>query len=260
MVKLQKFVNNCIKKIHYLFYFNNTKRLTMKNIRTKNIDVKLTMIIVMTSLTSLFGFSVYANTPPQNDFSQALRGLQHQWVAANYAEDEAIKNDAFIALQDKSAAITNAFPEQAAAWIWQGIIQSSYAGVKGGLGALSLVDEAKNSLEKALVINENALQGAAHTSLGILYLKVPGWPVSFGDEEQSEKHLKTALAINPTGIDVNYFLAEFYVEQEEYQKAREHLIAARSAPARQGREDADEFRQLEVNSLLTQVNKALDEH
>jgi hypothetical protein len=63
--------------------------------------------------------------------------------------------------------------------------------------------------------------------------------------------------MNPTGIDVNYFLAEFYIEQDEYKKAQEHLIAASSAPARPNRKDADEFRQVEVEALLTQVNKKL---
>lgn len=230
----------------------------MKTINIRINSIQLTIIKVMTLLTSLYGLNVYANTSSENDFNQTLAVLQHDWVEANYEENKKIKKDAFIALQDKSTAVTTAFPKQAAAWIWRGIIQSSYAGVKGGLGALSLVDDAKNSFEKALVLNESALQGSAHTSLGILYLKVPGWPISFGDEDESEKHLKTALEMNPTGIDVNYFLAEFYVEQEKYQKAKDHLIAARSAPARQHREDADAFRQIEVSALLAQVNEELE--
>lgn len=63
--------------------------------------------------------------------------------------------------------------------------------------------------------------------------------------------------MNPTGIDVNFFLAEFYIEQEEYIKAKEHLIKASSAPARTNRIDADRFRQLEVKALLALVNKEL---
>ena len=86
---------------------------------------------------------------------------------------------------------------------------------------------------------------------------MPGWPVSFGDDDESEKHLKTALKMNPTGIDVNYFLAEFYIEQNEYNKAKEHLVIASSAPARQNRKNADKFRQQEVSVLLDQVNKSL---
>lgn len=228
----------------------------------KKITVMNTMIKPLTLLALLFGFNinVYANTPYQNNFSQALITLQHQWADANYAKDKDLKKSAFLALQEESIKLTKAFPKQAEAWIWHGIIQSSYAGFKGGLGAISLVDDAKEALEKALVIDENALQGSAHTSLGILYLKVPGWPVSFGDDDESEKHLKTALKMNPTGIDVNYFLAEFYIEQDEYKKAKDHLVTASLAPARPNRKDADKFRQLEIDTLLTRVKEELGDY
>jgi len=66
--------------------------------------------------------------------------------------------------------------------------------------------------------------------------------------------------MNPTGIDINYFLAEFYIEQAQYKKAKEHLITASMAPARASRQDADKFRQVEVETLLAQVNKELKEH
>jgi len=99
-----------------------------------------------------------------NDFNQALIALQHQWVAANYAENEKVKKNAFLALQEKSTALITAYPQQAEAWIWHGIIQSSYAGFKGGLGALAFVGDAKEALEKALAINENAQQGSYQLS------------------------------------------------------------------------------------------------
>jgi len=234
----------------------------MKFITNKITSVKNTLIKWITLLALVCGINIsaYANILANNDFNQALLAIQNQWVEANYAKDKKVKKNTFLALQKKSTELTTAFPEQAEAWIWHGIVQSSFAGFKGGLGALSLVDDAKYALEKALSIDEKALQGSAHTSLGILYLKVPGWPVSFGDEDESEKHLKTALKMNPTGIDVNYFLAELYLEQKEYTKAKEHLMAASSAPARPNRQDADEFRQLEVDTLLVQVNKKLKKH
>jgi len=216
--------------------------------------------LILVALFCGFNINVYANASSQNDFNQALITLQQQWADANYAKDKDLKKSAFIALQKESIDLTTAFPKQAEAWIWHGIVQSSYAGFKGGMGAISLVDDAKEALEKALIIDEKALQGSAHTSLGILYLKVPGWPLSFGDDDESEKHLKIALKMNPTGIDVNYFLAEFYMEQKEYRKAKQHLIAASLAPVRPNRKNADEFRQVEINTLLIQVNEELAEY
>ncbi len=50
---------------------------------------------------------------------------------------------------------------------------STYAGAKGGLGALSLAKKSRAVLESALMIDDQALQGSAYTSLGALYAKVP---------------------------------------------------------------------------------------
>ncbi len=232
----------------------------MKTLKKMTLTNTMTKSLMLLTLLCGFNINVFATPLAQNDFSQALITLQHQWADANYAKDKELKKSAFISLQEESIKLTTFFPKQAEAWIWHGIVQSSYAGFKGGFGAISLVDDAKEALEKSLIIDENALQGSAHTSLGILYLKVPGWPISFGDDDESEKHLKTALKMNPTGIDVNYFLAQLYMEQDEYKKAKQHLITASSAPARPNRKNADEFRQVEINSLLAQVNEKLGEY
>jgi len=232
----------------------------MKTLTKFTLTSSMKKSLILVALFCGFNINVYANASSQNDFNQALITLQQQWADANYAKDKDLKKSAFIALQKESIDLTTAFPKQAEAWIWHGIVQSSYAGFKGGMGAISLVDDAKEALEKALIIDEKALQGSAHTSLGILYLKVPGWPLSFGDDDESEKHLKIALKMNPTGIDVNYFLAEFYMEQKEYRKAKQHLIAASLAPVRPNRKNADEFRQVEINTLLIQVNEELAEY
>jgi len=273
MVKLQKFANNCAKKPTvfgtYQNHLSELRGIIMKTVNNKTVEnraiknktfsAKSSLIKAMTLLALFCGMNsnVNANTFTESDFNQALITLQHQWAETNYAKSKKTKTRAFLVLQEESTELTTTYPNQAEAWIWHGIIQSSYAGFKGGLGSLSLVDDAKDALEKALAINENALQGAAHTSLGILYLKVPRWPVSFGDDDEAEKHLKIALKMNPTGIDVNYFLAQFYFEQEQYKKAQGHLISGSAAPARPSRKDADDYRQLEVNGLLEQVNKQL---
>ena len=66
--------------------------------------------------------------------------------------------------------------------------------------------------------------------------------------------------MNPTGIDINYFLAEFYLEQDQYEKAKEHLLLAQAAPQRVNRASADKFRQQEVLVLLAKVNKSIAKH
>lgn len=137
--------------------------------------------------------------------------------------------------------------------IWSAIVKSTRAGAKGGLGALGLVKEAKAKLEIALKQDPKALDGSAYTSLGSLYYQVPGWPVGFGDDEKAEQLLKQALAINPTGIDPNFFYGDFLLDQGRKAEAKSYLEKALSAPPRPGRELADQGRRIEIRDRLDKL-------
>ena len=126
-------------------------------------------------------------------------------------------------------------PDSAEVLIWSGIVKSTYAGAKGGLGALSFAKASKADLEKALALNADALQGSAYTSLGALYYSVPGWPIGFGDDDKAEELLKKALALNPDGIDSNYFYGCYLITEGRNEEARTYLLKAQQAPARPGR-------------------------
>ena len=184
--------------------------------------------------------------------------LQSQWAAATYETSVEEREDALAALADQARELCADQCRDPELLIWKGIIVSSLAGEKGGLGALGLAKEAKASLERALEIEPQALQGSAYTSLGTLYHKVPGWPLGFGSDKKARSHLDKALTINPDGVDPNYFMAEFMLDEGEYQLAREHLLKALAAPQRPGRERADAGRRQEVNQMLAKVQAKLD--
>ncbi len=76
--------------------------------------------------------------------------------------------------RQNAGAVRTKYADRAEPEIWYGIIVASYAGAKGGLGALSLAKDAKQALEHALAIDPKALAGSAYTSLGSLYYQVPG--------------------------------------------------------------------------------------
>ncbi|MDQ7073058.1 MAG: hypothetical protein Q9N32_05705 [Gammaproteobacteria bacterium] len=140
---------------------------------------------------------------------------------------------------------------------WRGIINSTYAGVKGGLGAMKYAKASKADLEKALKLNDKALHGSAYISLGILYNKVPGWPIGFGDDDKAKTLLEKGLALNPDGIDSNYFYADFLAEQNNYKEAEQYLLKAQQAPARPNRTIADKGRHQDIARLLEKVQKKL---
>lgn len=190
--------------------------------------------------------------------SDILSNLQQKWAEANYQiQDEKLKEKAFDDLLTQADLAIEAFPNAADILIWHGIVNSTFAGVKGGLGALSYVKVSKADLEKALDIDPTALDGSAYTSLGTLYFKVPGWPISFGDDDKAEELLKTALTLNPEGIDPNFFYAQFLMDNGNYKAAKSHLLTAAKAKSRVGRELADEGRQLEIKRLLKEVDENL---
>jgi tetratricopeptide (TPR) repeat protein len=182
--------------------------------------------------------------------AEEVSDLQQRWAQIHYDLPAKQQPKAYELLAADARQLTEAHPDSAAAHIWQGIILSSWAGAEGGLGALSKVKEAKAELEQALSLEPEALQGSAYTSLGALYYQVPGWPIGFGDDDKAAELLQKALALNPDGIDSNYFWADYLIDQKRYAEAKTVLLKAQEAPPRPGRELADKGRQQEISKLL----------
>ena len=187
-----------------------------------------------------------------------LQTLQERWAEINYQLPKAEREKAFASLSEQAQKAVAAEPKAAELHIWHGIILSTYAGAKGGLGALGLVKQAKASLEQGLALDPKALSGSAYTSLGSLYYQVPGWPIGFGDDEKAEAMLKQALAINPDGIDPNYFYGDYLARAKRFTEARAALEKALQAPPRPMRLSADAGRKAEIQALLNTVNTELE--
>ncbi|AGU52921.1 TRP repeat-containing protein [Variovorax paradoxus B4] len=180
----------------------------------------------------------------------AVVELQHDWEAIRYQTPAAEREKRFEALAAKARKVSETYPGRAEPLVWEGIIVSSWAGEKGGLGALGLVKQAKALYEAAIAIDGNALDGSAYNSLGVLYYKVPGWPVGFGDKAKAKELLQKALSLNPKGIDPNFFYGEYLVEVRQPDQAVAYLERALQAPPRPGRQVADSGRRDEARLLL----------
>ena len=214
------------------------------------------IVLAATALLAL-GTS-QAGTSSDPAFDAQLLSIQQAWAKANYETPAGdARAQAFDALEKRAEAFTQQHPGRAEALIWEGIIESSYAGAKGGLGALGLAKEARGNLEKALKIDPGALDGSAYTSLGTLYARVPGFPVGFGDDDKARKLLLKALELNPNGIDPNYFYADFLYEEGQYGDALKYLEKAAKAAPRPGREGADKGRHAEIDALAAKVRAKL---
>jgi tetratricopeptide (TPR) repeat protein len=194
---------------------------------------------------------------PAEPLDQAILDIQHRWAQVNYALPEKQRDDAFTALEERTAALAQQYPGRAEPLIWEGITLSTHAGARGGLGGLRLAKQARERLVQAEKIDPQALQGSIQTSLGTLYHKVPGWPLGFGDDDKAEAYLQEALDLNPHGIDPNYFYAGFLYDQHRYREAAAALHRALAAPPRPARPLADEGRHKEAQALLAKVREKL---
>lgn len=210
-----------------------------------------TWIAAVASLALLAGaLPLAAHAAPVDD---AVAELQHDWEVIRYQTPAAEREKRFEALSAKAHKVSESFPGRAEPLVWEGIVVSSVAGEKGGLGALGLVKQAKALYESAIAINGDVLDGSAYNSLGVLYYKVPGWPVGFGDKAKAKELLQKALSLNPKGIDPNFFYAEYLVETKQPEQAVAYLDKALQAPARPGRQIADMGRKEEARALLDKI-------
>jgi tetratricopeptide (TPR) repeat protein len=185
---------------------------------------------------------------------EMVRPIQDRWAEIKYRLPEKEQADQYHALALEARKLAETNPNAPEPLVWEGIVLSTEAGAKGGIGALSLAKEARKRLEESLKLNDKALNGSAYTSLATLYAQVPGWPVGFGDKERAEKYFKASLAINPEGIDPNFFYGEYLVGRDRPKEARAYLETALKAAPRPGRELADSGRRQEIQALLKKID------
>lgn len=216
------------------------------NIVAKTLSAFMLMVLLFTN-------AVFAG------MNEDVVQLQKSWEKLKYQTPVAQQEKGFEELLAQSKTITAQYPDKAEPLVWQGIIEATYAGVRNGisgqLAALTLVKNAKKSLDEAIKLDPNALHGSAYTSLGSLYYQVPSWPIAFGDNKKAREFLLKGLALNPDGIDANYFYGDYLHKTGDDAQAEKVLRKALQAPPREGREVADEGRKKEINDLLNKISE-----
>ncbi len=209
--------------------------------------------------TTIMIFTFLSGIATADTVKDNIQSLQKEWALINYETTEDNREAAFSILAKKANELTGQYPDRAEPLVWEGIILSTYAGAKGGLGALGLIEEARDRLLDAEKINANALNGSIYTSLGSLYYQAPGWPISFGSNDDAKLYLNRALEINPNGIDPNYFYGDFLIEQGKYKEAIAVLEHALEAPLRPERPVADAGRKIEIHEKILLARKKINQ-
>lgn len=209
--------------------------------------IKLFFLVVMLCLPVI----------SSGEMSSELLELSERWAEIKYGTAENERVQALEKLAAEAERLVIADPDRAEPLIWQAVIVSTLAGEKGGFGALSLVKQAKKLLERAEIIDPDALDGSIYTSLGSLYYQVPGWPIGFGSDDKARDYLLKALAVNPTGMDPNFFYGDFLFQSKQYPSAVEAFEKALQATPRIHRPLADAGRMAEIETALAKAREQL---
>ncbi|MBK7632561.1 MAG: tetratricopeptide repeat protein [Ignavibacteriales bacterium] len=131
-------------------------------------------------------------------------------------------------------------PDQAITYVRRAIANGRIALFEGIFSAIGTVNDIKEDCEKAIQLGNggNYVQALAHYVLGRGHLKVCekaylvrlplglGW----GDTEEAVRLLETAVKLKPNFRMFLYELAKAYIEEDDYDKAKETLKKVEKAP------------------------------
>ena len=152
-------------------------------------------------------------------------------------------------------------PNDADAWIATGRIRFAYANTQGMIGFFSLSKTSRNELQQAISLDRNAMSGFAQSMLGLLYVGLPPWPVSFGSKKKGKQMYAEALSINDADLGNNYYYGMYLAGDGQYQYAKQRLQQARSRAIAEG-ESAYPMQQAlylrEIDELLQSIEEKLE--
>jgi tetratricopeptide (TPR) repeat protein len=186
--------------------------------------------------------------------SPEVRRLQTKWEAIKFGIPEGDdQTNQMNALGEDADAVAARFPDMPEALIWDGIITSERASMASTFYALGFAKRARDILEQAYNLDPARLDAGATTSLGVLYYRVPGFPIGFGDKAKARQLLEQAVKLAPNGLDAWYFYGDFLYTQNERPKAAEVLQHALKLPQHPDRPLWDKNRRLVIEELLAKI-------
>jgi tetratricopeptide (TPR) repeat protein len=151
--------------------------------------------------------------------------IANSWGHIKFEEEDTARQQKEIAaLAERASALMKKYPGRAEPVIWKGVLLSEGASMANEdhsmFTARSLAYEARDTLLEAEKIDPVALEAGAPASLGVLYYRVPSFPIGFGDTDLARKYLEEAVRNAPNGMDANYFYGDFLYNQGDYAGAQ----------------------------------------
>jgi len=188
-----------------------------------------TILLTMKKLIFVVFLLLFAQSAVSGSMDERVFEIEGSWADTREIEATPERKNIFLQLVNDITDVVVEFPSQAEPLILKSAILLTMAEDASSFVALGLVNEAKDLLQKAIGINPEASKGSALVTLGVLYYKVPSWPIAFGDNDEAETYLLKALEVDPEGIGSNYYYGEFLLEQGKKEQAVSFLNKALGA-------------------------------
>jgi tetratricopeptide (TPR) repeat protein len=209
--------------------------------------------ILLLPLLALTGVA-HASNNPQMD-AQVMR-INNEWARIKYqVKDKDQQYAQLDRLAQQAAGVVAKYPGRAEPLLWQGIVTSEEAAQANMFRQLGLATSARDILDKARAIDPKAANGGVAMSLGVLYYKVPGFPIGFGSGAKAQAYLKAALAQDPDGLDANFFYADYLLSKGDKANARAYLVKALKAASDPDRPVWDAGRRAEARDMLSRLSR-----
>ena len=196
---------------------------------------QFTRLIKLLSLLVAGLFALLLSESSFSSESEALvkvRVIEVEWADIFYKLPEDEQAEKLDALMPRVDALIKEYPKAAEPLIIKALILCSLAATDLSLASLGRVDQARQLLLKSVSFDDKAMDASGYVTLANLYHRVPGWPISYGDDIQARIYLERALKLYPDSIDTNFFFGDFLLDEGEYDKALPYLEKADQAPIR----------------------------
>jgi tetratricopeptide (TPR) repeat protein len=184
--------------------------------------------------------------------------IANSWGHIKFEEEDTARQQKEIAaLAERASALMKKYPGRAEPVIWKGVLLSEGASMANEdhsmFTARSLAYEARDTLLEAEKIDPVALEAGAPASLGVLYYRVPSFPIGFGDTDLARKYLEEAVRNAPNGMDANYFYGDFLYNQGDYAGAQRVWKHALTIPVNTERPVWDKARRQVIQENLAKL-------
>jgi hypothetical protein len=186
---------------------NNLSGNTLRKLVSKGLGAFVTAIATLL----LVALSVPAQAIEDPALKSELLRLARDWEHVKLQVRDRDEQERQMAnLAERAGKIAEQYENIPDPIVWVGIITSEQASLASDNGspmkALELAKRARDILEKVEKTNPETMDAGAPTILGVLYDRVPGFPIGFGDTARARHYLREATKRAPDGLDANFFL------------------------------------------------------